>query len=182
MRTPFRLCIVHILTRRLGGFGEFVVSFPAGAGGTESQHRCHFHFLGKLKTEMSNLDPVERHALDVPVNDEPNPQVRLTHLGGDLLSPLSLLLSVRGGHLCLSPRLRPIIITSTTFVPGVFPLVSAYGARADMRHTLGAALSPRKHVHRSRVEKAIFLNRLIGAALRSTFEARIAPCSDVYRK
>src|SRR5580765_464195 len=37
-------------------------------------------------------------------------------------------------------RLRPIIMTSFAFVLGVFPLVIAQGAGAEMRRTLGTAV------------------------------------------
>jgi multidrug efflux pump subunit AcrB len=37
-------------------------------------------------------------------------------------------------------RLRPIIMTSFAFILGVFPLVVARGAGAEMRHTLGVAV------------------------------------------
>jgi multidrug efflux pump len=37
-------------------------------------------------------------------------------------------------------RLRPIIMTSLAFVLGVFPLVIAHGAGAEMRRTLGTAV------------------------------------------
>jgi multidrug efflux pump subunit AcrB len=37
-------------------------------------------------------------------------------------------------------RLRPIIMTSLAFILGVFPLVVAAGAGAEMRHTLGVAV------------------------------------------
>jgi multidrug efflux pump len=37
-------------------------------------------------------------------------------------------------------RLRPILMTSLAFILGVFPLVVAQGAGAEMRHTLGTAV------------------------------------------
>jgi multidrug efflux pump len=37
-------------------------------------------------------------------------------------------------------RLRPIIMTSFAFILGVFPLVIAEGAGAEMRRTLGTAV------------------------------------------
>ena len=37
-------------------------------------------------------------------------------------------------------RLRPIIMTSLAFILGVFPLVIATGAGAEMRRTLGTAV------------------------------------------
>jgi len=37
-------------------------------------------------------------------------------------------------------RLRPIIMTSLAFILGVFPLVIAEGAGAEMRRTLGTAV------------------------------------------
>ena len=37
-------------------------------------------------------------------------------------------------------RLRPILMTSFAFVLGVFPLVIAHGAGAEMRRTLGTAV------------------------------------------
>src|SRR4030081_1840426 len=37
-------------------------------------------------------------------------------------------------------RLRPIIMTSFAFILGVFPLVVAHGAGAEMRRTLGTAV------------------------------------------
>jgi multidrug efflux pump subunit AcrB len=37
-------------------------------------------------------------------------------------------------------RLRPIIMTSFAFILGVFPLVIAHGAGAEMRRTLGTAV------------------------------------------
>jgi multidrug efflux pump len=37
-------------------------------------------------------------------------------------------------------RLRPIIMTSFAFILGVFPLVIAQGAGAEMRRTLGTAV------------------------------------------
>src|SRR5262249_31650226 len=37
-------------------------------------------------------------------------------------------------------RLRPIIMTSFAFILGVFPLVVAQGAGAEMRRTLGMAV------------------------------------------
>ena len=37
-------------------------------------------------------------------------------------------------------RLRPILMTSFAFVFGVFPLVIARGAGAEMRHSLGTAV------------------------------------------
>ena len=39
-----------------------------------------------------------------------------------------------------STRLRPIIMTSFAFILGVFPLVIATGAGAEMRRTLGTAV------------------------------------------
>src|SRR4029077_6079053 len=39
-------------------------------------------------------------------------------------------------------RLRPILMTSFAFIFGVFPLVVATGAGAEMRHSLGAAVLP----------------------------------------
>jgi multidrug efflux pump len=37
-------------------------------------------------------------------------------------------------------RLRPILMTSFAFILGVFPLVIAHGAGAEMRRTLGTAV------------------------------------------
>src|SRR5262249_18707006 len=37
-------------------------------------------------------------------------------------------------------RLRPIVMTSFAFILGVFPLVIAHGAGAEMRHALGVAV------------------------------------------
>jgi multidrug efflux pump len=37
-------------------------------------------------------------------------------------------------------RLRPIVMTSLAFILGVFPLVIAQGAGAEMRRTLGTAV------------------------------------------
>ena len=37
-------------------------------------------------------------------------------------------------------RLRPILMTSFAFILGVFPLVLAQGAGAEMRRTLGTAV------------------------------------------
>src|SRR5262249_8641878 len=37
-------------------------------------------------------------------------------------------------------RLRPIVMTSFAFILGVFPLVIAHGAGAEMRRTLGTAV------------------------------------------
>src|SRR5262249_23541972 len=37
-------------------------------------------------------------------------------------------------------RLRPILMTSFAFILGVFPLVVAHGAGAEMRRTLGTAV------------------------------------------
>jgi multidrug efflux pump len=37
-------------------------------------------------------------------------------------------------------RLRPIVMTSFAFILGVFPLVNALGAGAEMRRTLGTAV------------------------------------------
>jgi multidrug efflux pump len=37
-------------------------------------------------------------------------------------------------------RLRPILMTSFAFILGVFPLVIAHGAGAEMRQTLGMAV------------------------------------------
>jgi multidrug efflux pump len=37
-------------------------------------------------------------------------------------------------------RLRPILMTSFAFILGVFPLVVAHGAGAEMRQTLGMAV------------------------------------------
>jgi len=37
-------------------------------------------------------------------------------------------------------RLRPIIMTSLAFILGVFPLVSAIGAGAELRRALGTAV------------------------------------------
>ena len=37
-------------------------------------------------------------------------------------------------------RLRPILMTSFAFILGVFPLVIASGAGAEMRRTLGTAV------------------------------------------
>ena len=37
-------------------------------------------------------------------------------------------------------RLRPIVMTSFAFILGVFPLVIAQGAGAEMRRTLGTAV------------------------------------------
>ena len=38
------------------------------------------------------------------------------------------------------------------------------------------------HIQRSRVEKTTFLKRFSGAERRSTFDSRIAPWSEAYRK
>ena len=37
-------------------------------------------------------------------------------------------------------RLRPILMTSCAFILGMFPLVIAHGAGAEMRRTLGTAV------------------------------------------
>ena len=51
-----------------------------------------------------------------------------------------------------------------------------------IKQQLNQNTRPPIRVHRSRLEKTTFLNRFSGAGLRSTFEARIAPCSEVNRK
>jgi multidrug efflux pump len=37
-------------------------------------------------------------------------------------------------------RLRPILMTSTAFIAGVWPLVAARGAGSEMRHAMGIAV------------------------------------------
>jgi multidrug efflux pump len=37
-------------------------------------------------------------------------------------------------------RLRPILMTSTAFIAGVWPLVAAHGAGSEMRHAMGVAV------------------------------------------
>jgi hypothetical protein len=84
-----------------------------------------------------------------------------------------------------SPRHEPILMIRPPVVAvplrpkGESPGSRLFGNKMDDR--IGGQLN-QNTVHRSRVEKTTFLNRFSGAELRSTFDSRMAPWSEAYRK
>jgi hypothetical protein len=74
---------------------------------------------------------------------------------------------------------QPRLIASTSGNTAEKPASYTKICTSVLFRKLGKNPGSLRHFYRSRVEKTIFLNRLIGAELRSTFEARIAPWSEV---